>query len=156
MSFMQSHIVFIQLGSNLGQRSEKLTLARALIAQRMGPILLSSGVVETAAWGNTEQPAFLNQVLKIISFLSPEDLLDAALAIETALGRERKEKWGPRTIDIDIIAIDQLVIDLPQLTVPHPWLQQRLFVLQPMAEIAPGWQHPVFKRTVQEMMENLL
>lgn len=155
-NFMQQHIVFLQLGSNLGQRSEMLALARVLISQRVGPILLSSSVMETAAWGNTAQPSFLNQVLKVISFLSPEELLDTVLAIEKELGRERKEKWGPRLIDIDVVAIDQLVINLPQLTVPHPWMHERLFVLQPMAEIAAGWVHPIRKCTVKEMMENLL
>jgi 2-amino-4-hydroxy-6-hydroxymethyldihydropteridine diphosphokinase len=155
-NFMQPHIVFLQLGSNMGQRSELLARARSLIAQRIGPILLSSSVMETAAWGNTDQPSFLNQVLKIISFLGPEDLLDAALTIEKDLGRERSEKWGPRLIDIDIIAIEQQIIDLPHLSVPHLWLHQRLFVLQPMAEIAPDWQHPVYKRSVRDMMESLL
>lgn len=153
---MQPHIVFLQLGSNMGQRSELLARARSLIAQRIGPILLSSSVMETAAWGNTDQPSFLNQVLKITSFLGPEDLLDAALTIEKDLGRERSEKWGPRLIDIDIIAIEQQIIDLPHLSVPHLWLHQRLFVLQPMAEIAPDWQHPVYKRSVRDMMESLL
>jgi len=155
-NFMQPHIVFLQLGSNMGQRSELLARARSLIAQRIGPILLSSSVMETAAWGNTDQPSFLNQVLKITSFLGPEDLLDAALTIEKDLGRERSEKWGPRLIDIDIIAIEQQIIDLPHLSVPHLWLHQRLFVLQPMAEIAPDWQHPVYKRSVRDMMESLL
>lgn len=153
---MQPHIIFLQLGSNMGQRSELLARARSLIAQRIGPILLSSSVIETAAWGNTDQPSFLNQVLKIISFLSPEDLLDVALTIEKDLGRERNEKWGPRLMDIDIIAIEQQIIDLPHLSVPHPWLHQRLFVLQPMSEIAPYWIHPVYQRSVREMMDSLL
>lgn len=153
---MQHYTVFIQLGSNMGNRSEMLALARSHISRRLGPILLSSSVIETPAWGNTSQAPFLNQVLKIISFLSPENLLDTALTIENELGRRRNEKWGPRLIDIDILAIDQLVVNLPQLTIPHPWLHDRIFVLQPWAEIAADWIHPVYKSSVRDMLDKLL
>ena len=144
--------VFIQLGSNLDDRAAQLATARALIHERIGPILLASGIYETPAWGLSAQPDFLNQVLELESSLSPANILSLVLDIENGMGRVRHQKWGPRLIDIDILGIDDLIIDTPELQVPHPWLHARSFVLEPFAEIAPHWIHPLRQQSVADML----
>jgi len=143
---------YLSLGSNLGDRMEALNRAMALIGQRCGTIVTKSSVYETAAWGLADQPAFLNMAIGVDTPDLPVDLMARLLAIETTLGRKRMEQWGPRTIDIDILFYDDMVLDLPNLTIPHPYLQDRRFVLAPMNEIAPGLIHPVFKNTISELL----
>jgi 2-amino-4-hydroxy-6-hydroxymethyldihydropteridine diphosphokinase len=147
--------VYLQLGSNLFNREAQLKIARETIDRRIGAVLTASAIYETPAWGIEDQPDFLNQVIKVGTDLNPMEVLLGALAIEEEMGRKRLQKWGPRLIDIDIIAIDDQVINLPQLVVPHPWMHVRRFVLEPMHDIAPLWVHPILGLTVRELLEKL-
>lgn len=137
--------VFFLLGSNLGDRQGFLQQAIAAVQQHVGAIVKKSSVYETQAWGKTTEPDYLNQVLMVQTTLSPHVVLQKILDIELTLGRERLEKWGARTIDIDILFYDNLIMDDPDLVIPHPELQNRRFTLEPLAEIAPGFVHPVLK-----------
>ena len=133
--------VFLGLGGNLGNRRELMRTAVAEIRQVVDDVRVSS-LYESAAWGVTEQPAFLNAVLRGRTTLSPLDLLDAVQAIENELGRVRTQHWGPRMIDIDILLYGAEVIDEPRLQVPHPYMTQRGFVLRPLADLAAGLTLP--------------
>jgi 2-amino-4-hydroxy-6-hydroxymethyldihydropteridine diphosphokinase len=144
---------FLLLGSNLGNREHFLNEASVQLANRVGRITRKSSIYETAAWGLEDQAAFLNQVLKISTILSPENILTQIHKIEKELGRERIIKWGARVIDIDILYYDDLVVQSPGLVIPHPHLQERRFTLMPLAEIAPTYVHPVFRKTNQALLE---
>ncbi|QJW88063.1 2-amino-4-hydroxy-6-hydroxymethyldihydropteridine diphosphokinase [Spirosoma taeanense] len=145
---------FLLLGANLGDRVATLNRAVDLIAGRVGDVLQRSKLYETAPWGVTEQPAFLNQVLAVETELTPEAVLAQTQAIEQELGRVRHEKWGARVIDIDILYYDQLILRTDQLSIPHPYLHQRRFTLVPLAELAPDFIHPVLQKTTTELLLN--
>jgi len=145
--------VFLLLGSNLGDRLQVLAAAREAIADQAGSIVNQSAVYETAPWGITDQPAFLNQVLEITTSLLPEDLLRIILNIERDLGRVRYERWGARVIDIDLLYFGQTVMDSARLTLPHPPIQDRRFVLAPLAEIAPDFIHPLLQKTSSKLLD---
>jgi 2-amino-4-hydroxy-6-hydroxymethyldihydropteridine diphosphokinase len=130
-----------------------LQQAAGLIAQEAGPILKKSSVYETAAWGFTEQDPFLNQVLYLRWAYEPEALLHKILTIELELGRKRVQKMGPRVIDIDILFFGQQTVNTPDLIVPHPRMADRRFVLTPLHELAPELMHPVFKKTIRELLQ---
>lgn len=144
---------FLLLGSNLGDKLFFLTEAKKELQQNVGMILNESGLYRTEAWGVTDQPSYLNQVVKIRCHFSPEILLEQILLIEKKLGRERKALWDARTIDIDILYIDQMVLQTPSLTIPHPRLHLRRFALVPMCEVAPRFVHPVFQLTQAALLE---
>ncbi len=143
---------YLLTGGNIGDRQHHLGLAAKLIHERAGTISQSSSLYETGAWGMKDQPSFLNQVLRIETALSPLDLLRSTLLIEEELGRIRKEKMGPRIIDIDILFYNNDIIALPQLDIPHPQIIYRRFVLTPMQEIAAGYVHPVLHKTVEQLL----
>src|SRR5690606_6131161 len=123
-------------------------------ATQVGPIVQSSSLYETAAWGKTDQPAFLNQVLEVKTVLSPEQVLQGINQIEQELGRIRHEHWGARVIDIDILFYDQLILQTQRLTIPHPQLHLRRFTLLPLSEIAPQLMHPVLNQPVTQLLQD--
>lgn len=147
--------VFLLLGSNIGERAFFLTSAIAEIEKQVGPLLKSSTVHQTLAWGKTDEPDYLNQVLEVETLLTAKEVLHTILGIEKQLGRERKEKWGSRTIDIDILFYGDEVIAEEDLIVPHPQLQNRKFTLEPLNEIAPDFVHPVLNLSIAELNEAL-
>ncbi|HEY8596041.1 MAG TPA: 2-amino-4-hydroxy-6-hydroxymethyldihydropteridine diphosphokinase [Devosiaceae bacterium] len=129
---------WLSLGANLGRPADQLKDAvRRLKARRDIRVTASSTIIITPPWGKTDQDEFHNMAVAVETDLSPQDLLDACLSIEEAMGRKRNEKWGPRLIDIDLIAYEKLVIDTKGLTLPHPYAHERDFVLRPLREIAP-------------------
>ena len=140
--------MFLLLGSNLGDRLANLDEAK----RQLGNIVATSSVYETAAWGNTNQGSFLNQVVQINAKLYPEDLLKKIQDIEIGMGRRRVEKWGPRIIDIDILFYKDLVINTPDLVIPHPEIQNRRFTLVPLLELT-NMVHPVLKKTISELLD---
>lgn len=145
--------IYLLLGSNLGDRIQILSNAGELIMQRVGQITSKSSIYETAPWGVLNQPSFLNQVLEVTTQRAPEDVLRIILEIEHELGRVRYERWGARVIDIDILYFQDFIIDSARLTVPHPRLHERRFTLIPLAEIAPDFIHPVFKKNSIQLLK---
>jgi 2-amino-4-hydroxy-6-hydroxymethyldihydropteridine diphosphokinase len=139
----------------MGKRAEFLARAVEEITQFIGQIEAFSSIIETAPWGKTDQPAFLNQVLKIKTRFPPLFLMEILLDIEKAMGRNRTEKWGPRIIDIDILFFNNRIINEKGLCIPHPHLHEREFVLKPMVEIAPDFVHPVLQKTMSELLQEL-
>ena len=145
-------ITFLLLGTNLGDRKKNLSTARNAIEVSVGTILKASSIYQTAAWGKTDQPDFLNQALEVQTALSAEDVLAEILKIERAMGRKRDQPWGERIIDIDILLFERKIISSSALTIPHPQLQNRRFALEPLAEIGSDVTHPLLQLTIQEML----
>lgn len=150
------HEAFIATGSNLGDRGEYIRKGiEALAACKECVVEKESQLIVTEPYGVTDQPEFLNGMLQVRTLLSPIELLHKLNEIEAAAYRERKVHWGPRTLDLDIIFYDNQVIDIPQLTVPHVDMQNRQFVLEPLAELAPWYRHPILGKTVKELLISL-
>lgn len=144
-------MIYLALGSNLGDRLANLVHARYALAPQFS-VRQSSPIYETDPWGYQDQPPFLNQVLGGVTSLSPADLLEHIKAIEAALGREETFRYGPRLIDIDILFFDDRVVDEPGLSIPHPRLEERPFVLVPLNHLASDLPHPRHGRSVREML----
>ncbi len=147
-------IVYLGLGSNLGDKRKNIEKALALIAERVGDVRALSGFYETPSWGYTSSHTYLNAVARIETPLRPEDLLFATQDIERESGRTEKtigRAYRDRIIDIDILLYGDLVIQTPLLTIPHPLMHQRAFVLQPLSEISPDLIHPVLEKTIAEI-----
>ena len=146
------HTAWIGLGTNLGDRVAQLQQARQFLENQLDRPLRLSPVYETAAWGITDQPAFLNQVVEVQTTLGPFALLDLILDIEQRMGRIRRKKWGERIIDLDILLYDSLLLRSDRLAIPHPYLTERLFVLAPLADIIPDRIVPGYRRTVSQLL----
>lgn len=145
------HTVYIALGSNLGNRLANLKNAISNFTPQM-EVKKKSLVYETPPWGYADQPAFLNQVVMVQTYLEPEDLLDHLKRLEVVLGREPTFQNGPRLIDMDILFYDDVMIDSPPLQIPHPRLHQRGFVLVPLHDLAPELVHPVLGKPISELL----
>ena len=152
----QWHTAYIALGSNMGDSQKYLDEAvKALDEVRNTKVEKVSGVITTPPYGVTDQPDFLNGCLRLRTLLYPEELLKELNRIEKEAGRERIIHWGPRTLDLDIIFYDDLVMEKDELCIPHVEMHKREFVLEPLEEIAPYKRHPVYGKTVREMLEDL-
>ena len=144
---------YLLIGGNEGNRLFHLQQAVANIDRFCGEVIQQSSIYETAPWGKQDQPAFLNQAILIQTALDAGALMRTILEVEEKLGRKRGEKYGPRIIDIDILFFNDEIIGLPRLKIPHPEIQDRRFVLEPMNEIAPTYVHPVFKKTINQLLK---
>ena len=147
--------VYLLLGSNLGDSKKKLSDALRIIEEKLGLVIRSSSLYQTAAWGKTDQPDFINQVLCLRTKLPPRQLLEQILVIENQLGRIRAEKWSSRTIDIDILFYGDLILQEKDLIIPHPFLHLRKFTLLPLCEINPKLYHPVLKAKAIDLLNKL-
>jgi len=151
--------IYLSLGSNLGNREELLHKAVLLIGERLGKVDEQSSYYLTQAWGKTDQPDFINQVVTLYSDKQAPVILAQVLEIERLLGRMRIEKWGERTMDIDILFYGDQIINEPNLIIPHPLLHKRRFIIEPMLEIASDFIHPVLGKTIKtiemELSDNL-
>lgn len=150
--------VYVSLGTNLGEKDNNLRTAVRLIEERIGKVISLSSFYETAPWGFQSEHSFLNAAACIETGLSPEQLLSVTQQIERELGRTQKSTgkiYKDRLIDIDLLMYDHLLLNSPQLILPHPLMTERRFVLEPLAEIAPNVIHPTTGKTIQELLNQL-
>ena len=148
------NISYLLIGGNEGDRTGNMAIARERIGSVAGAIRRRSSLYETAAWGKTDQPDFLNQALLLETGLDAAILLATLLGIEEEMGRKRSEKYGSRIIDIDILFFNDAIITQPGLVIPHPEIQNRRFALAPLEEIAPAYIHPLLGVSVRELLIN--
>lgn len=146
-----SNKVVLGLGGNVGNVQNTLTKCIDLLSCKLGEVQLKSSLYKTKAWGVENQPDFINQVIEIETDLSPTECLTVCQNIEQELGRVRQAKWHQRTIDIDVLFFNDEIINTPDLKIPHPFIQDRNFVLFPLAEILPNYRHPKLKKTILEL-----
>lgn len=148
---MAEQTCFIALGSNLGDRPKNLARARLLLADKV-VVIKTSSIYETDPWGVTDQPRFLNQVVEGKTSMTAADLLRFLKQIEQELGRRKTYRYGPRTIDLDILILGDLVMDTSDLTIPHPRIAERAFVLVPLSELAPDLLLPGSQKTIRDLL----
>lgn len=145
---------FLHLGSNEGNRLEMIKNAISMIENKIGKVTDKSALYETEAWGLKDQPDFINQAIKVSTTLSASDTLNLCKSIEADLGGIKKEKWGQRSIDIDLLFWNDSVMKNDNLTLPHPHIENRNFVLIPLMEIAGDYIHPVLNKTIEEIFDD--
>ncbi len=146
---------YLGLGANLPPAEERLQETERALESRGMMILARSSLYRTEPWGNPDQPWYLNRVLDVQTELAPLELLEACKAVERALGREERARWGPREIDVDILLYGQETVREEGLEIPHPRIAERRFVLVPLVELAPRAIHPVYRRTTEELLHTL-
>lgn len=144
--------LFLSLGGNLGNTREIFEGAYPHIEKKIGKIAVYSSIYQTEAWGPIPQADFLNQVLLVTTTLKPEACLTELLEIERQFGRERKERWGPRTLDLDILYYGDVIIAASDLSIPHPRIAERKFILTPLAEIAPLFEDPTSRKSMAALL----
>ncbi len=149
------HNVFIAIGTNLGNKEKNVQQSIEKIVQNNIHITKKSAIYKTMPYGYKDQPLFLNCAVQAETMLLPKELLYTLLSIEKQMGRVRKIHWGPRVIDLDIIFYDNLIINTPDLKIPHPDMQNREFVLKPLCDIAPGFVHPILHKTMKQLLKDL-
>ena len=157
MAFNKSqklNTTYLLLGSNMGNPHQKLVQATRFISKEIGPIIRSSSIYSTKAWGNTQQPDFLNQVIIVSTKLDPQKTISAIFKIEQKMGRIRTIKNAPRLIDIDILFFNKEIITSVELTIPHPLMQERRFVMTPLNELSPNLKHPVLNKSVHKILKS--
>ena len=147
--------IYIALGSNLGDKENNMKEALQRLAKKGVTVCKVSDFMATRPYGVTDQPDFLNAVAEIKTDCSPTELLQILLQIEREMGRKRIRRWGERNIDLDLLLYEDQIINLPGLQVPHPDMQNRDFVLRPLAQIAPEAVHPILKKTIRQLWEEL-
>jgi len=145
---------YLLLGSNMGNSQQKLMIAIKNISRQVGYIIRESKLYTTAAWGNTDQPDFLNQVIIVETKLTALQTIDIILGIEEKMGRVRTKKNAPRIIDIDILFFNKEIITEKNLDVPHPQIENRRFVLIPLNELSPNFKHPVTNKTIHQLLND--
>ena len=148
--------VYLQLGSNLGDRMQFLEIANNFISRELGVIKKHSKIYESSPWGVDSQAFFLNQVILLVTNQNPHELLKSILAIEKEIGRVRLEKWGERVIDIDILFYNDEIIETIDLCIPHKYLSKRKFVLLPLYEIAEELNHPKLNKTIAKLLDECI
>lgn len=156
------HTVYLSAGSNLGDRESLIQdavkeLEQTSFFDRTGAIrnVALSGLIETKAYGKTDQPDFINGAIRLETIMDPSELLNRLHEIEQSAGRERVQRWGARTLDLDILFYDDLILEQTDLTVPHIDMKNRLFVLEPLMDLCPGKVHPVYRKTVSDLYAEL-
>ena len=152
---MNEHSVYIGIGTNIGDRKQNIRSALLALSE-LGTVAAISRCRRTKPYGVIDQPDFINLAVLLETALSPTETLRAVQQIETELGRIRTRYWGERTVDLDILFYDNLIVETPELTVPHPDLQNRSFVLEPLCDIAPNLTHPVLDQTIIQLYRQLL
>ena len=148
-------ITVLSLGSNIGDRLNYLNLSKTAIYNLIGPIQFSSNIYETEPWGIDNQDSYLNQVISVLTILTPNELLENIHQIEKYFRRIREIQYGPRTIDIDILYYGKRSINNENLIIPHPHIQKRRFILVPLSEILPQMHHPLLKKTNQKLLDDV-
>jgi 2-amino-4-hydroxy-6-hydroxymethyldihydropteridine diphosphokinase len=148
-------VVYIGVGSNIGARHKNCLDAVRYLEQSGVKVIKRSSLLETEPWGRRDQPDFINMVIEAKTDLTPQDLLKVLQLTEETMGRKRRQKWGPRTIDLDLLLYDDLKIRTKYLTIPHPLLHERDFVLIPLADIAPDKIHPVLNKHISDLLKDL-
>lgn len=147
--------VYIGIGSNLGNREQNCLKAIALLTENNITVTKQSSLYETEPWGVKDQPGFINMAAEAEADFTPEHLLEILKDIEKEMGRKETHRWGPRTIDLDILLYNDLVINTPELTIPHNLMHEREFMLRPLSEIAPDAIHPVLGKTIKELLASI-
>lgn len=145
-------IAYIGIGSNLGKREENCEMAISLLVKDGIKILKRSSMIDTEPWGVKEQPKFINMAIEVETDLKPLDLLSTLKGIESIMGRQKGIRWGPRIIDLDILLYDDLIINTPELQIPHKGTYDRIHVLKPLSEIASEKVHPILGKTIKEIL----
>lgn len=151
---INQHTIFLGLGSNVGDKKQNLEKTIEKLKEKISDIQVSE-FYATEPWGYTKQDKFLNAAIRGTTFLFSSELLKFIKKVEEKIGRVERFKWGPREIDIDILFYDDMVSKDDSLTIPHPFLQERKFVLKPLLDLDPNFVHPIFKKTIQQLYEKL-